>query len=141
MSSDSLAHRIPMQFGAHWFSCLKAPWDASWQIPGVQDQAGSSSNLFPGDINFASILFQVTFGTAAFTKAMNGDQMKHLRLQWVKAAGFGWATRMSFQCQVPVMGAVVQRVYPSSTMGNTQHWCWAPSAERWTEGTTSNDEV
>lgn len=72
MSSDSLAHRIPMQFGAHWFSCLKAPWDASWQIPGVQDQAGSSSNLFPVDINFASILFQVTFGTAVFTKAMNG---------------------------------------------------------------------
>lgn len=45
---------------------------------GMQDQAGSS--LFPVDIKFASIIFQVTLGTAVSTEAMNRDKMKHLCL-------------------------------------------------------------
>lgn len=47
-----------------------------------EDQAGSSSNLFPVAINFASIIFHVTFGISpeVSTEEINGGKMKHLCL-------------------------------------------------------------
>jgi len=35
----------------------------------------------------------------------------------VKAAGFGFATSMIFQCHVPVMEEVVQKIYPNGMTG------------------------
>lgn len=54
-----------------------------------EDQAGSSSNLFPVAINFASIIFQVTFGISpeVSTEEMNGGKMKHLCLSGKGLAG------------------------------------------------------
>lgn len=34
--------QIPIQLGAHWFFCLKAPWDVSWKIPGMKTKQGQA---------------------------------------------------------------------------------------------------
>lgn len=91
----------------------------------LEDQAGSSSHLFPVDINFDRIIVQETFGTAVPTEEMNGGKMKHLCgidtpvFVVVKEAGLGWATQTSFQCHVPGMEAVLQRVLISAARWKT----------------------
>lgn len=49
-----------------------------------EEQAGFSFNLFPVAINFASIIFQVTFGISSevSTEEMNGGKMKLPCLEW-----------------------------------------------------------